>query len=147
MITAQRRSRNGSSESSNETSSSEDDISSTIIGKTMMNKAVELSLKDDESTIEFQPPLPEYYGKRRHFSMLKVIFLPEEAGESDDDRRLSRPIQSSASGTTNEQNNLRKQQSKKKRKRFDKHKNHLRPMNIFEYLLKNVLYLCIDVQI
>ncbi|CAF3048765.1 unnamed protein product [Rotaria sp. Silwood2] len=102
--TGQRQSRISSSGSSGGVSSSEDDVPSTVLGKPTMNKAVELSLKDTEDPIEFQAPLPDYY---------------EEAGESDDDRRiLPRAIQSSASGTIEDENDNRKQQlTKKKRKR------------------------------
>ncbi|CAF4974337.1 unnamed protein product, partial [Rotaria magnacalcarata] len=85
MATLRRPGRVFSSESSGGASSSDDDAPSTIVGKSATNKAGELSLKDDEDTIEYQAPLPDYY---------------EEAGESDDDRRLlPRANQSSASGT------------------------------------------------
>ncbi|CAF0827290.1 unnamed protein product [Rotaria sordida] len=95
----------GSSGRASSSSSSEDDVPSTILGKSTMNKAVELSLKDTEDPIEFQAPLPDYY---------------EEAGESDDERRiLPRAIQSSASGIIEDENDNRKHHlTKKKRKRL-----------------------------
>ncbi|CAF3334922.1 unnamed protein product [Rotaria socialis] len=106
MPAPSRRKRNSSSESSNGLSSSssssdDEEISSTKLGKSTMNRINELTLKDDEDTISFQAPLPEYY---------------EEPGESDDDRRiLSRVLESSASGVIN---NDKKHIEKKKRKRL-----------------------------
>jgi hypothetical protein len=63
MPTTQRRGRNSSSESSDSSSSSSDDDIPTY-GASTINKANELTLKDDEDTINFQAPLPEDYGKR-----------------------------------------------------------------------------------
>ncbi|CAF1413145.1 unnamed protein product [Rotaria magnacalcarata] len=103
MATLRRPGRVFSSESSGGASSSDDDAPSTIVGKSATNKAGELSLKDDEDTIEYQAPLPDYY---------------EEAGESDDDRRLlPRANQSSASGTIDDEHNNRKQLSTKKKRK------------------------------
>lgn len=62
MATSRRQVRVSSSDSSGAASSSEDDIPSSTIGKPTMNKTVELSLKDSDDPIEFQAPLPEYYG-------------------------------------------------------------------------------------
>ena len=62
MPAATRRRRNSSSESSDVSSSSSDeDIS---IPPPPGNRAVELTLKDDENTIPIQAPLPEEYGKK-----------------------------------------------------------------------------------
>lgn len=63
MATARRSTRAFSSGSSGGASSSDDDAPSTVVGKTM-SKAGELSLKDDEYSIDFQAPLPEDYGKK-----------------------------------------------------------------------------------
>ncbi|CAF4017867.1 unnamed protein product [Rotaria magnacalcarata] len=68
MPVPSRRKRNSSSESSNGLSSSssssdDEEISPTKLGKSTMNRVNELTLKDDEDTISFQAPLPEYYGK------------------------------------------------------------------------------------
>lgn len=104
MAAARRRNGNSSSESSDEPMSSDDDIPSSKITASTTNRKLELTLKDDENTIDFQAPLPED---------------DEEPGESDDDRRvLTRTIQSSASGTIDDENEHRKpNSSKKKRKR------------------------------
>ncbi len=63
MAAVRRRGRNSSSESSVRASSSEDDVPSTTLGKPASNKPSELTLKDDEDTIDIQAPLPEEYGK------------------------------------------------------------------------------------
>jgi len=60
MPTAPRRRRNSSSESSDGPSSSDDDD---ILISTTTIKTNELTLKDDEDTIDLQAPLPEEYGK------------------------------------------------------------------------------------
>lgn len=62
MATTRRPGRISSSDSSGEGSSSDDDIPSATIDKSTNHKAMELSLKDNEDPIEFQAPLPEYYG-------------------------------------------------------------------------------------
>jgi hypothetical protein len=67
MPATRRTGRNSSSESSGGASSSEDDGPSTAIGKLSMNKPSELTLKDDEDTITYQPPLPDDYGKKNIF--------------------------------------------------------------------------------
>ena len=61
---ARRRDRNSSSESSGGASSDEEDVLSTPLDRSTIGKSVELTLKDDEDTISFQPPLPEEYGKK-----------------------------------------------------------------------------------
>ena len=63
MATRKRRERNSSSESSGRGSSSEDDTLSTTFGRSASNKPSELTLKDDEDTIELQAPLPDEEGK------------------------------------------------------------------------------------
>ena len=65
MATARRRRRTSSSESSDGLSSSEDDVPSTTMNRSSINKLSELTLKDDEDTIDFQVPLPEDDGKRK----------------------------------------------------------------------------------
>jgi hypothetical protein len=68
MPAAPRRRRNSSSESSDGSSSDDDDyISSTTIPRSTTNKPTELTLKDDEDTIDFQAPLPDDYGKMIDF--------------------------------------------------------------------------------
>lgn len=62
MAAARRRGRTSSSESSEGLSSSEDDVPSTTIERSSINKLAELTLKDDEDTIGFQAPLPEDEG-------------------------------------------------------------------------------------
>ncbi len=62
MAAIRRHGRHSSSDSSGGVSSSEDDFTSTTVGKTSMNKLNELTLKDDEDTLPFQPPLPDDYG-------------------------------------------------------------------------------------
>ncbi|CAF3896980.1 unnamed protein product [Rotaria sp. Silwood2] len=105
MPVAVRRKKNSSSESSNGSSASssdDEDISLSKFSRSTTNKTNELTLKDDEDTMGFQAPLPEY---------------EEEQGESDDDRRtLSRVIESSASGIIG--NDKKRQLEKKKRKRM-----------------------------
>jgi hypothetical protein len=71
MAATRRQGRGSSSESSGGLSSSEDDGPSTTLGKSLMNKPSELTLKDDEDTITVQPPLPEDYGKK---NVLRKIF-------------------------------------------------------------------------
>jgi len=64
MPAAPRRRRNSSSDSSDPSSSSSDDdfpISSVPVTTS------ELTLKDDEDTIDLQAPLPEEYGKNCFF--------------------------------------------------------------------------------
>ena len=63
MAAVRRRGKSSSSESSDRASSTEDDAPSTILGKPSLNKPSELTLKDDEDTIDLQAPLPEEYGK------------------------------------------------------------------------------------
>lgn len=67
MPVAARRKRNSSSESSNALSSSsssdDEELAQIKSNKSIANTTNELTLKDDEDTISFQPPLPEYYGK------------------------------------------------------------------------------------
>lgn len=65
MPAAPRRDRNSSSGSSDDSSSEDDDIPSTTFAGTSTTN--ELTLKDDEDTINFQPPLPEDFGKRVFF--------------------------------------------------------------------------------
>jgi hypothetical protein len=72
MASIRRPIRNSSSESSGRVSSSEDDGPSTTVGKLLMNKPSELTLKDEEDTITYQPPLPEDYGKKNIFE--RIVF-------------------------------------------------------------------------
>ena len=72
MAATRRHRRNSSSDSSGRASSSDDDALSTTIAKPIGNKTGELTLKDDEDTIDLQAPLPEEYGKKKHF--IKNIF-------------------------------------------------------------------------
>ncbi|CAF1615438.1 unnamed protein product [Didymodactylos carnosus] len=81
---------------SSETSSSDEEIESTLISKTVG----ELTLKDDENIITYQPTLPDDY---------------EEGGESDDDQKLPRVTQSSASGQFDDESDPRKKRKKRKR--------------------------------
>ncbi|CAF5114694.1 unnamed protein product, partial [Rotaria sp. Silwood1] len=64
MPIAARRKKNSSSESSNgsspSSSSDDEDILSSKFSRSMTNKTTELTLKDDEDTMGFQAPLPEY---------------------------------------------------------------------------------------
>jgi len=112
MPSAPRRHRNSSSESSDDPSSSSDEE---ISIPTTTIRATELTLKDDENTMDIQAPLPEEYGKN-DFSIIgkmKCDFL----GESDDDRRaVTRVMASSASGIIDD--DKKQQIAKKKRKRF-----------------------------
>ncbi|CAF3548920.1 unnamed protein product [Rotaria sordida] len=105
MPIAVRQKKRNSSESSNgssPSSSDDEDISSLKFERSIINKTNILTLKDDEDTMGFQAPLPEY---------------DEEPGESDDDRRtLSRVVESSASGII--ENDKKRQIEKKKRKRI-----------------------------
>lgn len=52
-----------SSNASPSSSSDDEEISPTNFSKTVSNKINELTLKDDEDIMNFQAPLPEYYGK------------------------------------------------------------------------------------
>ncbi|CAF1520442.1 unnamed protein product, partial [Adineta ricciae] len=105
MATRMRRERTSSTESSGRGSSSEDDTLSTTFGRSAANKPSELTLKDDEDTIELQAPLPDE---------------EEVAGESDDDRPvIPRPAPSSTSGILDDDDSKKNSQlAKKKRKRI-----------------------------
>ncbi|CAF0755345.1 unnamed protein product [Didymodactylos carnosus] len=83
---------------SSETSSSDDEIESTLISKTVG----ELTLKDDEN-ISYLAQLPDDY---------------EEGGESDDDQRLPRVIQSSSFGQLDDDTDSKKKRKKRKRTYF-----------------------------
>ena len=73
MPAAPRRGRISSTESSDKSSSDDEDIPSTF-GRSTTNKTNELTLKDDEDTIDFQAPLPEYYGKLFNLFNIKYLF-------------------------------------------------------------------------
>ena len=66
MAAARRRNGNSSSESSDEAMSSDDDVPSSKVTASTTNKKLELTLKDDENTIDLQAPLPEDDGKNKH---------------------------------------------------------------------------------
>lgn len=70
MPAAPRRRRNSSSDSSDGSSSSSDD--DYIHVRSTASKANELTLKDDEDTINIQAPLPEEYGKNDGFFLMKI---------------------------------------------------------------------------
>ena len=76
-MAARRTGRHSSSESSGGASSSEDDGPSTAIGKLSMNKPSELTLRDDEDTITYQPPLPDDYGKKKILEKANFLILLE----------------------------------------------------------------------
>jgi hypothetical protein len=64
MPAAPRRDKSSSDDSSDDSSSSDDDeIPSTSFAGSRTGIRKELTLKDDEDTIDFQPPLPEDFGK------------------------------------------------------------------------------------
>ena len=54
---------NSFSESSEDGLSSDDDATTTVLNQSIMNKGLELTLKDDENTIKYQAPPPEDDGE------------------------------------------------------------------------------------
>jgi hypothetical protein len=63
MPAAPRRGRHSSSESSDGSSDDDDYAPSMTIARSTENRTNELTLKDDEDTMDFQAPLPEDYGE------------------------------------------------------------------------------------
>lgn len=72
MPAAPRRRQNSSSDSSDGSSSSSDD--DYILMPPTSVKATELTLKDDEDTIDIQAPLQEEYGKENKVFLFVVIY-------------------------------------------------------------------------